>query len=110
MNDYFFGMFAGVILALGTNSLIRYWERSRNQAKYDEAKKLLDAHGLSSLPYVAAIGTEDEALRLALDRVSLDSRIVLDAHGNVVGRIIPQVVKKTVANVSLRLVVDNTKD
>lgn len=51
------------------------------------------------------MGTENAELRTALDSFAFTGQVVLDKSGNVVGRVLPKVVKGP----HLRLVVDNTK-
>ena len=84
--------------------LVRWWQRRDNEARIAEAQRVLEKHGMDSFFYMPGFDAEDGQLRRALDVMEYTGKIVLDRHGNVVGRVMPKVAKGP----HLRLVVDNT--
>lgn len=94
----------GVVLTLVADWGLMFWRNAENSRRRHEAEKLLAAHGMSAHLYLATIGIKDRELRSALDRFAFTGHIVLDPHGNVVGKLVPKIAKGP----HLRLVVNNT--
>lgn len=83
---------------------VRRWLRRDRDARIAEAHKVLARHGMDAHFYLAGFGAKDEELRQALHVIEATGKIVLDANGRVVGRVLPTEVKGP----HLCLVVDNT--
>lgn len=93
----------GLIFALATDRLFRFWQRSQADQRRREAVAVLKKHGLSPQLYLATIGVDDDELRSALDEFAYSGHIIMNTKNEVIGRICPRVVKGP----QLHLVVSN---
>lgn len=85
---------------------LRFWHNAEQKQRQQEADKVLRAHGMQAHVYLCSFGSEPGELRKALEFNDFSNRLVLDAEGNLIGRVLPTM--KT-QGPGLRLVVDNTK-
>jgi len=95
----------GVLLYCIIDQLLSFWRNTKKSQLREGAAKVLEAHGMSAYLYLASIGAKDTTLRNAIDRYAFTGYIILDRNGEVVGKLVPKVVKGP----HLRLVVDNTR-
>jgi hypothetical protein len=84
----------------------RFFQRSEDARRRNEAAVLLRSRGMEAYTYLASFGADDGELREALSVFDHSNQIVLDRHGYLVGRVLPKVQQ---GGPGLRLVVDNTK-
>lgn len=93
----------GVLLTMMADWLLRFWRQSEDGRRRANAKKVLDKHGLTPQLYLATIGEDDPELRSALDAFAFTGHIIMNAKGEVVGKLCPRAEKGP----RLRLVVSN---
>jgi len=81
--------------------------RPSGMKELKQAEEVLARHKMSVYSYIPTIGMDDTELRDALDLAAMHGKVILNADGQVVGRLLP----KPESNVEtrLRLIVDNTK-
>lgn len=84
----------------------RFWERNRVAKDKQDAEAVLKSHGMEVYTYLPSFSAENQELRNALSKLDFTNKIVIDSHGNIVGRLLPRAGTPTKG---LRLVVDNTK-
>lgn len=84
----------------------KFWQRSDDARRRQEAGEILRAHGMEAHAYLASFAAENGQLREALSAFDFTNQIVLDREGRLVGRVLP---KTQQSGPGLRLVVDNTK-
>lgn len=85
---------------------LRLWRNAEHKQRLQDAEKVLRAHDMHAHVYLSSFVRDPGDLRNALEVCDSSNRLVLDAQGNVVGRVLPTVQAQ---GPGLRLVVDNTK-
>ncbi|MBN6740145.1 hypothetical protein JKG47_06290 [Acidithiobacillus sp. MC6.1] len=80
-------VFYGALFALVVDFLRRFRRRYRANRKRADAGAVLKSHGLTPVLYVPTVGIADPALRNAMDEFSFSGHIIMNAEGQVVGKI-----------------------
>ncbi len=102
---------AGAVLAtLAAGSVVdwawRKWQRADVESRRRDAEMLLRARGMEVYVYLPSMGADSGPLRDALTLFDHTDRVVLNAYGGLVGRVLPKTAP--LGTRGLRLVVDNT--
>jgi len=81
----------GVLFVLVVNFVhsfwLRFWLRHRADQRRADAGAVLKSHGLTPVLYVPTVGIEDPSLRNAMDEFAFSGHIIMNAEGQVVGKI-----------------------
>ena len=99
------GVIGGFVLSQVVDLIWAFNGKTFGRKELKEAEGIVMKRGYSAYTYLPSFGVDDNELGIALDKLAFGGKIILDANGNVVGRLLP----KVVSNPKLRLVVDNTK-
>jgi len=105
MNDLIL-LSAGALFALTMEGLYKFWQRSQTSYRLSQARMVLKNHKLTPVLYLSSVGIDDPELLRALDEFAFTGHIIVNANGEIVGKICPSAQK--VKKPHLRLVVSNT--
>lgn len=75
--------------------------RHEEALRLDSAKVFLEKQGYTSHLYLATIGTQDRALREAMDLMAHNGYILLDKEGRMAGKVLPNLQKDNHSSVKL---------
>ena len=77
----------GALFVLVVDFVRRFWRRLRANQRRADARAILRTQGLTPVLYVPTVGIEDTALRNAMDEFAFSGHIIMNAEGQVVGKI-----------------------
>ena len=77
----------GVLFVLAVDFVRGFWLRLQASRRRADAGAVLKSHGLTPVLYVPTVGIEDPALRNAMDEFAFSGHIIMNAEGQVVGKI-----------------------
>ncbi len=99
----FLWVVVGVLLAATVDWLFRFWRQSEDRQRRLHARGILKKHGYTPQLYLATFEEANHELREALDTYAFTGHIIINAEGNVVGKLCPRMERVP----HLRLVVSN---
>jgi hypothetical protein len=106
MNEFFMFLFGGVF-ALLIVKIYSVWLASEQGLRRQHALEVLRTFGMSVHRYNSCIGINNKTLQEALSEFEFSGEIIMNAHGEVIGGVVPKIVAAT-DRPHLRLVVSNT--
>lgn len=77
----------GVVFVLVVNFVHSFWLRHRADQRRADAGAVLKSHGLTPELYLPTVGIKDPSLRNAMDEFAFSGHIIMNAEGQVVGKI-----------------------
>ena len=77
----------GVLFVLVVDFVRSFWLRHRANQRRADAGAILKSHALTPVLYVPTVGIEDPAVRNAMDEFAFSGHIIMNAEGQVVGKI-----------------------